>query len=248
MVEIVLAGAFTGVLSGFFGIGGGTILVPLLIMIGFDIKDAIGISVVQMLMASLYGSYINKKSGLIDLSLIVPIGIGGFLGALGSSYFVKHVSSQLLEGLFLLFVLYAIYRVVKHNPESGGDSDFQSPSKYILLLIGATIGFFSISIGVGGSLLLVPILVGFFHYDIKKAIATGLFFVIFSSLSGVITFALHGNILYFEGVTIGISALFGVRLGIWLGHISSNKIRKLLLLLFYIGVATYLAYRFLETL
>ncbi len=245
MENIILAGAFTGVISGFFGIGGGTILVPLLIILGFDIKDAIGISVLQMLIGSVYGSYLNNKSGLIDLSLIVPIGIGGFIGALGSSFFIQHVSSQFLEGLFLLFVIYAIYRVTKGKPVEIENQEFQPPSKLILVSIGLVIGFFAISIGVGGSLLLVPILVGFFHYNIKKAIATGLFFVIFSSLSGVITFALNGAILYYEGVIIGLSAIFGVRLGIWLGHLSSDKLRKQLLLIFYSIIAIYLAYRFL---
>jgi len=244
-IDIVLSGLLTGTMSGFFGIGGGTILVPLLIIIGFDIKDAVGISVTQMFMASMYGSYLNSKKGLIDLSLIVPIGAGGFLGALGSSLFVKSVSSHTLEGIFLLFVLYAIYRVLqKKNPQIEDEAEFTPPHKVILLFIGVMIGFFAISIGVGGSILLVPILVGFFHYNIKKAIATGLFFVIFSSLSGVITFALADKILYQEALIIGVSSLFGVKLGIWLGHLSSDKLQKRLLLLFYIVVATYLGYKF----
>lgn len=245
MEILIISGLFTGVISGFFGIGGGTILVPFLIMLGFNIKDAIGISVMQMLIGSLYGSYINSKNGLIDLSLIIPIGAGGFLGALGSSFFIEHVSSHFLEGLFLLFVIYAIYRVLKKRDPNIECTEFEPPHTLILVSIGAMIGFFAISIGVGGSILLVPILVGFFHYNIKKAIATGLFFVIFSSLSGVITFALADKILYYEGLMIGVSSIFGVRLGIWLGHLSHDELQKRLLLIFYGMVAIYLSYRFL---
>ena len=201
-----------------------------------------------MLMASVFGSYINSKSGLIDFKLILPIGIGGFIGAVGSPFFVNLVSNQFLEIIFLIFLIYAFYKVcrsLKKRDVVNFKLEFTPPNRYILILIGTMIGFFAISIGVGGSLLLVPILVGFFHYEIKKAIATGLFFVIFSSLSGVIGFALAGKILYYEGVLIGLSSLIGVLIGIKIGKLTTDRTQKIALLLFYGTVLLYLAYRVL---
>ncbi len=54
-ILLILVGASVGTLSGFFGIGGGMILIPLLLLIGVDIKSAIGISIVQMVFSSFYG-------------------------------------------------------------------------------------------------------------------------------------------------------------------------------------------------
>jgi uncharacterized membrane protein YfcA len=246
LLPLIFAGIFTGTLSGFFGIGGGTILVPILIFLGFDIKDAIRISVIQMLMASLSGSYLNNKNGLIDLKLIFPIGFGGFLGAIGSSIFVSKIDSFYLELLFLTFLSYAFIQVARKGTYQSNNLKIKLlPHWTILTLIGIGIGFFAISIGIGGSLLLVPILVGFFNYDIKKAIATGLFFVIFSSLSGVINFSLQGHIQYFEALIVGTSSLIGVVIGIQLGKLAKPQIQKRLLLFFYGTIFLSLAYKIL---
>ena len=63
-------------------IGGGTILIPLLLMLGYDTKVAIGISVIQMVFSSTYGSYLNHKKGTLDIAMVLVIGLGGFVGVL----------------------------------------------------------------------------------------------------------------------------------------------------------------------
>lgn len=58
MFELIFVGIFVGFLSGFFGVGGGTILVPILLFLGFETKIAMGTSVLQMVFSSLYGEAI----------------------------------------------------------------------------------------------------------------------------------------------------------------------------------------------
>jgi len=50
VIELIFVGTFIGAMAGFFGIGGGMMLVPVLLAIGFDIKAAIGISIKTMQM------------------------------------------------------------------------------------------------------------------------------------------------------------------------------------------------------
>ncbi len=58
-ILLILVGASVGTLSGFFGIGGGMILIPLLLLIGVDIKSAIGISISsRWYFSSFYGLHI----------------------------------------------------------------------------------------------------------------------------------------------------------------------------------------------
>ena len=75
-------------------------------------------------------------------------------------------------------------------------------NKIVLFSIGSIIGAISMSIGIGGSLILVPILVGFLHVPLKKATSAGLFFVVFSSVSGLISHTLHGHVDYKSGIII----------------------------------------------
>jgi len=240
IIELLFLGAAVGTLSGFFGVGGGTILVPALLLMGYDMKVAIGISVVQMVFSSIYGSYLNLKKGTLDTKMVAMIGAGGFAGALLSPYIIQTLPTEVLEWIFLSFVLFALARMFFKTKEH---QDERSAHPLILLSIGVVLGAFAISIGVGGSILLVPILVGFLHVPLKKAVSAGLFFVVFSSLSGFIGLSIAGGIDYQSGVIIGLASLVGVAGGIWLKHHVHDTHHRLALMLFYISVASYILYR-----
>jgi uncharacterized membrane protein YfcA len=235
-----MLGVGVGILSGFFGIGGGTILVPFLLMLGYDMKSAIGISVVQMTFSSIFGSYINNKKGTLNTSMVFTLGIGGFIGAMSSSYIISSLDTKILEWVFFAFVLFALSRLYFKVIE---DRDTRVVHPSILFFIGAIVGMFAISIGVGGSILLTPILVGFLHVRLKEAIAAGLFFVAFSSVSGLISLSINGYIDYYHGIIIGFASLVGVYVGIWLKDKTADILQKRLLVLFYACIALYLFYR-----
>ncbi len=60
-LELILFGLTAGFVSGFFGLGGGTVLTPILFTAGFAMKEAIAISIMQMVFSSIYGSFLNSK-------------------------------------------------------------------------------------------------------------------------------------------------------------------------------------------
>ena len=211
-LELALFGIITGFTSGFFGIGGGTILVPLLLATGFVMKEAVAISIMQMVFSSIYGSFLNAKKAKDVIKDGVILGIGGSIGGLVSGYIVPNISNESLQYLFIAILIFSIIRIF-YSPAIH-TSEKQTKSVFILLLIGAGIGILAMSIGVGGSILLTPILVGYLKYDLKAAAALGLFFVIFSSIAGFISTSYHGQMLFVEGATVGIGSLIGVYFGI----------------------------------
>ena len=244
MLELIVLGSIVGLLSGFFGIGGGTILIPLLLLLGYETKIAIGISVVQMVFSSVYGSYLNYKKGTLDVAMIMVVGTGGFIGALLSGFITSSVNDEVLEVIFLSFAIFALLRLFIKTKENCEQKEVR---KIFLFIIGFVLGAISMSIGVGGSIILVPILVGFLHVPLKKAVSAGLFFVVFSSLAGLISHTISEDIDYVSGVIIGSVSLFGVYVGIILKDKVDEVLQKRLLGSFYFLVVIYLINRiFLE--
>ncbi|NCB12543.1 hypothetical protein CP963_01995 [Arcobacter cloacae] len=230
ILELAIFGIITGFISGFFGVGGGMILVPLLLMSGFVMKEAVAISVMQMVFSSIYGSFLNAKKAKEVLKDGTIIGIGGFIGGLQSGFIVSNVSNEFLQYLFILILVFSIVRIF-YSPASQ-EAQPKSQNRFILLIIGFFIGIVAMSIGVGGSILLTPILVGFLKYDLKMATALGLFFVIFSSIAGFISQSLQGLMLYQEGAIVGIASLIGVYFGIKAKNLTkATSYKKFILLL-----------------
>ena len=237
----ILLGIITGFISGFFGVGGGMFLVPMLLMAGFDMKSAVAVSIMQMVFSSLFGSFLNIRKNRSILKDGIVIGLGGFAGGLLSGIIVPNIDGQYLKYLFLIIVIFAIYRVsttsVEHNKE------VKSHNLYILILIGFIIGITAMSIGVGGSVILTPILIGYMFYNLKDAATLGLFFVIFSSMAGFLSLSLSGNMLYQEGTIIGLASLLGVYFGIKFKSIAHIKSYKKLILGLYVIILISVLYK-----
>ena len=233
IIELIFVGIFIGTMSGFFGIGGGMILVPILLALGFGIKDAIGISIVQMVFSSIYGSYLNHKKGSLIIGEGIFAGLGGFVGGYIGGYVTHFIPDSVLQFTFFGLLLFALFRLFfSKNHED--DAQTKTLNKGLLFGIGVGIGIFSITLGIGGSIILTPLLVGLLHYPLKKAVSAGLFFVVFSSVAGLISRLSNGTIDFSNGLVVAIASLVGVALGIWLKDHVNSKRHKLALLALYV--------------
>jgi uncharacterized membrane protein YfcA len=91
--------------------------------------------------------------------------------------------------------------------------------------VGLAAGFFSALFGVGGGLVVVPLLIGLLAYDAKVATATSLAAIIFTAAFGTLTHGVLGNVDWTMALLIGVPAMAGVQLGIVLkDRISSTAL------------------------
>ncbi len=211
MVEFVLIGLTAGFMAGFFGVGGGAITVPLLLYAGVSIKFAVGISAMQMVFSSVYGSMRNVKNRLVDSRDAYPFGLGGIAGAFLGGNLLDVADERVIEFSFLSLIIFALVRVFYSSHEPRGEK--KRKSLYFNLIIGLVIGMIAGMLGVGGSILLIPILVGYLNFTTKEAVSVGLFFVMFSSIAAFSTLAGLGYVDYAKGLLVAVSSLIGVRAG-----------------------------------
>lgn len=238
---VFLLGLGAGITSGLFGIGGGLIIVPFLLFLGFGAHDAVMISVMQMIFSSLFGTLIHYKNQNIDLKDGIFVGMGGFFGASFSGMILNNISDIVLTSIFLCTsVLFFLQYALKIQCPNVHIAKSFWVKNTILLICGSFVGLFAISLGIGGGLLLGPILAYFLAYDSKKIASISLFFIIFASISGLNSFInaqiFTSDILY-KGITVGIASMMGVFVGIkMLNNIKIKAHFKILLLIYALSI------------
>ncbi len=114
MVAVTLAvGLMAGVLSGLFGIGGGVVLVPALVLVlGIPQHAAQGISMVVIIPTALTAIWQFHKDKLVDYRMAAYLGAGAVLGALVSANFVQNIPAAELKRLFGGFVILIGLRMI----------------------------------------------------------------------------------------------------------------------------------------
>ncbi|MGY5872730.1 MAG: sulfite exporter TauE/SafE family protein [Candidatus Thorarchaeota archaeon] len=204
-------GLASGLGSGFFGIGGGSIRIPLLNLIGYPLIVSYGINMFTIPVSCSIGAYTQREN--VDIRLGKYMVAGGIIGTIIGTAIVFLLSASALV-LAVFFVIASILTVIGMNLKyiTSNISQKLFPSPYVIgggALAANTLG--GMKGGSGGSLF-GPLLKSF-NVEIHRAIATSLFSVIFTSLVGVILYWSNGQILIVEGVAVLVGSIIGTRLG-----------------------------------
>jgi uncharacterized membrane protein YfcA len=109
-----------------------------------------------------------------------------------------------------------------------------------LVLIGLVAGVFSALFGVGGGVIIVPLLLLLCHWNARNATATSLAAIGFTAVSGVITYAFHGDVSVKYAALVGLPAAAGAVGGSTLQQRVRTQTVELLFAAFIVGVAVWL--------
>ncbi|MFQ5974863.1 MAG: TSUP family transporter [Candidatus Hydrothermarchaeales archaeon] len=106
---LVLAGLVIGGLGAFLGLGGGFLLVPLLLILGYEAKIVSGTSLMVILLISISAVIAHNKLQHIDFKIALPLAIGGIIGAQFGARYVDKFSTDLFSKIFaVILILIAI--------------------------------------------------------------------------------------------------------------------------------------------
>jgi uncharacterized membrane protein YfcA len=114
MLIILLSGVVVGIGAGFAGLGGGFLMVPLLLFMGYSAQKAVGTSFLAILVISVSALLAHNKLANVDYKAGILLGAGGIIGAQIGARMVEHVSTGNFKKIFalILFCL-ALYLFVK---------------------------------------------------------------------------------------------------------------------------------------
>jgi uncharacterized protein len=109
-----------------------------------------------------------------------------------------------------------------------------------LVLIGLVAGFFSALFGVGGGLVIVPLLLMLCSWQARVATATSLAAIGITAVSGVIAYAVHGDVRVEYAALVGVPAAVSVAGATALQQRLHTRTIELLFAAFILGVAAWL--------
>jgi len=115
VLKVVVAGSVVGFLTGFFGVGGGFVIVPgLVLALGFTMPEAIGTSLLVIAINSAVALSTRLQAGSIEWGTVVPFTVASLLGVIVGSRLASRRDSTSLQRWFVgLLVIVAGYTAVR---------------------------------------------------------------------------------------------------------------------------------------
>ena len=231
-----------GIIAAMTGVGGGVFVVPLLsLAYGFSSHQAIGTSLATIVFTSLSSAIgywrqkrVDYKVGLILTLTTIP---GAFVGAYLTS-FIEEKLLGLIFGVFLIFVAlrmafqFNLYHIqiprigkIWHRKivDSGGVIFEYDTNVNLGLMLSFFGGLSSGLLGLGGGALMVPILHLTMNFPMHVTVATSMFIMVLTSISGAATHFSLGNVYISYAVFLCIGVIFGAQLGAYFSKKISGK-------------------------
>jgi len=119
VLPLILTGAIAGFASGLLGVGGGTITVPILVLlVGLEQHTAQGTALLAMIPSALVGSYTHFRHGNLAWAYVPGLVVGVLLGASLGGLLANQMSETLLRVIFSLVLLWTAHRYLVVRPKS----------------------------------------------------------------------------------------------------------------------------------
>ena len=100
VVLMIVIGVGVGIGGAFTGLGGGFLMVPLLLFMGYSAQKSVGTSFLAILILSVSALLAHNKLANVDYRAGILLGLGGIIGAQIGARLVEHVSTGSFKKIF----------------------------------------------------------------------------------------------------------------------------------------------------
>lgn len=156
IIVLIVVGMLVGVLSGMFGIGGGTVIVPALVWLGLSQRNAAATSMLAIVPTAISGVVSYAAGGNVDWLAAALLFCGMFVGGQVGSWLLSRLPELVLRWIFVAFLVFVVINQVSFVPSRDHQIVMTVVTGIGLALLGVVIGTLAGLLGIGGGALAVP--------------------------------------------------------------------------------------------
>lgn len=225
----IALGLVAGFLSGLFGVGGGILIVPVLVLaLGMSQRLAHGTSLAAVLPIAVAGVIGFAVESSVDWPVVVAVTAGAMAGAVVGTHALDVLSARALGYSFAGLLLLSAVRLVLDSSQAAGRNELDVRMVLAFVLLGALAGTLAGMLGVGGGVVIVPAMIILFGIPGAVAKGTSLAVIIPTSVVGTQRNVRKRNAHLQVAVAVGlagvISAYAATRISVRLDEHVSNAL------------------------
>ncbi|MCL2803811.1 MAG: sulfite exporter TauE/SafE family protein [Micrococcales bacterium] len=228
MARFVAVGLVAGFISGMFGVGGGLIMVPLLILVAhLDQRQASATSLFAIVPTATVGAIGYAVKAEVAWLPALLVAVGGMGGSLLGARLLRRIAVKKVTwgfvGLQVATALVMLFYVPQRAASLG-----TGPGIWIgLVALGLVMGLCAGLFGVGGGIIAVPALMGIFGAGDLLARGTSLVVMVPTAITGTVSNWRHGLVQVPAALATGLSAMASSWAGTWAAAAVSPKVGNL---------------------
>lgn len=244
ILTCVAIGLVAGLLSGLFGVGGGTVIVPLLVLaLRFDQRLAAGTSLAAIVPTATVGVISYAVHGSVAWIPALILAAGAVVGAQIGTWLLPRLSITLLRWAFVGFLVLVIISLFVVIPSRESVLELTWGTGIGLVVLGVVTGIIAGLIGVGGGIIVVPALMVLFGTSDLVAKGTSLLMMIPTAVSGTIGNVRRKNVDLVAAASVGLAACTTTALGAWIATLIDPALGNALFAVFLVVITVQMAVR-----
>lgn len=198
IITLLVTGVIVGFASGLLGLGGAFIMTPVQYWVytnmglstDMAIKLAFGTNLLAVLTTVISGVWQHHRRGAVWWRAAIIMGCCSLASALGGATIAVHLPGAALKMGFGALVLAAAIRMVTAQLPKIEETPRSNP--WLWVGVALPLGLVTGLVGIGGGILVVPIMTLLLRFQMHRAVATSLAMMLFTSTGGVIGYIVNG--------------------------------------------------------
>lgn len=228
IIVLIVVGMLVGVLSGMFGIGGGTVIVPALVWLGLSQRNAAATSTLAIVPTSISGVISYATGGHVDWLAAALLFCGMFIGGQIGSWLLSRLPELVLRWIFVAFLVFVVINQVSFVPSRDHQIAMTVVTGIGLALLGVVIGTLAGLLGIGGGALAVPSLSMLFGASDLIARGTSLLAMFPNSITTSVANLKRRLVHVKAALIIGLVAAVTAPFGTWIAGAVSPRVGSIL--------------------